>query len=337
MKSSVRRPTDDHPGYALVEAALMEGEHAAAIAQLDAIAAESEGMDQDGASSALRLAAELARITGQPGRAASRARTAVHLAHTPPTRLAALIELGEATLALGRPLAAADAFRRALGTDLDPASRCALLRRHGLALAAAGLEREAADAFAHAHRVAAGDGDDVGASHVLVEAVAAVSGRSPKLAERLDHAARRAAEKAGNVAALADLDLLAAARSLERGQLDEALRRAEAARHHALDAVVPLAYVASALAVARISDRLGNRVEAYRSIVKGYATLSDLLGAALSSATFEPELRRFRARWGDEAFAQAKDRYDAARRQELGLQPGSPRPGTGQPPPDTLP
>jgi hypothetical protein len=62
-----------------------------------------------------------------------------------------------------------------------------------------------------------------------------------------------------------------------------------------------------------MAEQAGDRREAYASLTKGWATLSDLLGRDAARASFEPALLDLKNRWGDEAFAAVKAEYEASR------------------------
>jgi hypothetical protein len=110
--------------------------------------------------------------------------------------------------------------------------------------------------------------------------------------------------------ALTRLALLDAARALDGGSPDEALDALRRARTLALDAVLPVEYLAAAAGIAQVSEALGDRSGAYASLATGWATVADLLGADVAQATFAPQLRDLKNRWGDAEFAAVRSRYE---------------------------
>ena len=89
-----------------------------------------------------------------------------------------------------------------------------------------------------------------------------------------------------------------------------ALAAARSAREHALQAVAPAQYASTALAIAQLSEVIGDRLGSYAALATGWATLGDLLGQELASATFEPKLRELRDRWGADSFDAVKATYE---------------------------
>ncbi|MGW5366318.1 hypothetical protein [Actinopolymorpha pittospori] len=297
------------------------GEVVRARELVDQVAAEYAERAPAEAAKALRLGAGLSRLLGRPREGLDRAERAIRLADgvagdAAGVGAAARLEVAEARLALGEAAAAArafDALARDPGRTVE--ERLSLRRRQADALASVGQ----VDAATEVLRTAAADAVTGGAASeaagALVQGVALAQGEGRSdLVDVLRPAAGRTAADARSPGALAELDLLTAARSLARGDLAAARTAARSARGRALEAVQPLAYLAAVLAGSRIADRLGDRVEAYRLLATGYATLADLLGAELSRRTFEPELLALREKWGAEAFASVKAAHDAARR-----------------------
>jgi hypothetical protein len=149
---------------------------------------------------------------------------------------------------------------------------------------------------------------------LLAGATALQTAGNRPLAEELSAEAEPAATETGDHDALAQLALLASARALENLDLGEARAQAERARAESLQARSPLTYVGAAVALAQMAEAAGDRLEAYASLAKGWATLSDLLGRAEARGAFEPALLDLKTRWGDDAFAAVKAEYEEARR-----------------------
>jgi tetratricopeptide (TPR) repeat protein len=301
------------------DAQIKVGQFAAARAELDEAADihRQRGRVYDEARTT-HFAATLSRLAGDVPGARARARRALELVAPGSTiAVSALTELGEDAAAEGMLDEAAGHFGAALraaeAAGLTDEARAALARRRATVLVAAQRYPEALEDLQRAHELFVHH-DERSAVRVQVEeATAAQQSGDMAAAERLSSAARADAERLGDPFALADLDLLASARAVERRDLPAALAAAYAAREHALRAVAPVLYVSAALAIARLSEATGDRLAAYAALATGWATLGDLLGQELARATFEAKLREQRASWGDEAFAGVKAAYEARR------------------------
>jgi len=269
----------------------------------------------------LCFSAELCRATGKLELAESRAGRAERIA--PPgsaPSVSAAAELGELALMRQRFDDAADAFARALqagsAAGLVGAAEAALARKRAQALAAHTTCAEIVDLLARAAALYRDAQMPAEARKTRVEQATALEalGRATELAE-LENDLRAEAEAAGDDSVLDDLALLDADRHITAGATDEALDDAERARRHALEGVHPVAYVSAAIAIAELCEARGDRVRAYEVLAVGWATLGDLLGEAAAKATFAPRLEAQRERWGDDAFAAARDAYYAQRGQ----------------------
>jgi hypothetical protein len=261
------------------------------------------------------LSAALDRVLGDVADAVATARRAAEFAGDDHDLASALDELGEALLALDHAAPAADAFARAAtsaaaaGLPSEPALR----RKQAYALSAAGRSDEAAAVL---RDLAGASTDPAERAEILVQAAAGAAGTAG--ARDLWNAARDALDAAGsahdNQALRADLAFVAAAEALKAGDLSGARVHVRAARQHALDGVVPLAYTAAAIAESSLAEHAGDDEAAYGSLATGYATLGDLVGKPLSTSTFEGPLLELRRRWGPARFAAAKAAYEATRR-----------------------
>jgi hypothetical protein len=89
---------------------------------------------------------------------------------------------------------------------------------------------------------------------------------------------------------------------------------AQVAREHALAANAPTSYIGAVMTIAQFAESTGDRLSAYEALAVGWATLADLLGAAVARMSFEPKLKEARQRWGDRAFDEVKKTYEADRR-----------------------
>lgn len=93
---------------------------------------------------------------------------------------------------------------------------------------------------------------------------------------------------------------------------------AVAARAAALEAIAPIPFLAASIQLAEALDAQGARAESYSVLATAWATLSDLLGADVARSWIEPVLEALRLRWGDDAFARAKQVHDDTRRAATG-------------------
>ncbi len=268
----------------------------------------------------LCFAAELCRATGKLDLAETRAGRAERIAPAGSApAVSAAAELGELAMMRQQFDQAASAYGRALeagaAAGLVGAAEAALARKRAQALAAHTKTDEIVDLLARAAALyrAAEMPHEARKTEVEQATALAALGRTDDLVH-LEDALRTDAEAAEDDAVLADLALLDASRHLDAGAADEALEDARRARQHALDSAHPVAYVSAAIAIAELNEARGDRIGAYEALAVGWATLGDLLGEAAAKATFAPRLEAQRARWGDDAFAAARDDYYARRR-----------------------
>lgn len=267
----------------------------------------------------LCFAAELCRATGKLDLAETRAGRAERIAPSGSApSVSAAAELGELAMMRRQFADAASAYGRALdagaAAGLVGAAEAALARKRAQALAGHSATDEIVDLLARAAALYREAEMPHEARKTEVEQATALAalGRADDLAE-LEAALRSDAEAAEDDAVLADLALLETSRALDAGDADTALEQARRARQHALDGVHPVAYVSAAIAIAELTEAAGDRVAAYEALAVGWATLGDLLGEEAAKATFAPRLEAQRKRWGDDAFAAARDAYYASR------------------------
>lgn len=231
-----------------------------------------------------------------------------------PTEIASLGQLAEAELAKGHAREAsallADALLKAACVGSTGEVRIALSRRRAACLIAL---------------------EDFDAADALFTSVLGLS--SPRIASFLRTEQARLLLDAGvperAQAVLPPLESqdpqdlqLRAEILVERSRLHRAAgRAAEAesdatnARESALEAVAPVPYFAASVVLAEIADERGDRLAAYASLAKAWATLAALLGREVARSWVEPCLAAQRLRWGDEAFAAARQAYESQRRQ----------------------
>jgi tetratricopeptide (TPR) repeat protein len=294
---------------------LVRGEVTEAGELLDQVAAiwRDEGNAVEEAR-ALRLAASLARHEGRLDDAAMRAALAVTIAPEGQPQAAAEAEQARVAAAEGNLALAVAAWQRAVETA-DEDELPLYLDELGSSLAQIGQAADAAAAFRRERDVLAAAGQSARAARSLLSGTTALQAAGDRpLAEELSAEAEQAATETGDHDALAQLALLASARAVEARDLAEARAQAEHARAESLLARSPLTYVGAAIALAQMAEAAGDRLDAYASLAKGWATLSDLLGRDEARGAFEPALLDLKTRWGDDAFAAVKAEYEATRR-----------------------
>ena len=266
------------------------------------------------------LAATMARMSKDIPGAKALARKAVTLsAPGTPWRVAAYTELGEIGRVEDDCLAAEQAYANALEdgvrAGMIPSAQATLIRRRAQALVAGGRAQEGAGILSGARRLL----EDAGEAHEAVrtgveEATAWHHANDRPRAVALREATALAAAAIGDEHALGDLELLAVTDALEGEAPELALQAALRARTHALAGNAPLVYMTAALAIARISESLGDRDAAYEALAVGWVTLGDRMGPNVGRSTFEPKLQELATRWGRDAFIAVRDAYTARRR-----------------------
>lgn len=238
--------------------------------------------------------------------------------------LQATAEIAESLLAAEQLEEAIEKYSAALellhGSGVhESAIEAVLLRKRGLARAQADqVESAIHDLQAAACEFVVADQPREHRA-VLVEAATLATERST--AERgqlLRERARRTADQAQDSDALVDLDLLEAALAIDRRDLDAALDLTVQARQRALDASVPLKYLAAAVALSDLHDLRGEREDAYEALTTGWETLEDLVGGDAARVVVQPRLQRLVQRWGAPQFRAVQTGYEQRRRRELG-------------------
>lgn len=300
-------------------------------ADLDAAGAlhRAAGRSNDHAK-CLHLAATAARLTGDLEGAYERASLSKTLAAADsPMAVSALAELGETWAAKGDPRTAAAYCEKAAETGaragLLPAAQAQLLRRAGSNWVQAGLpSRAALIPLRRAAELLTGAGDIAGAARARIEEAGAWASIadpshkdfSPSYRTQAESALAQANTQAQGIqdlTALADLAMLRSTLALYDKDLDQALAAAMQAQDLALQAVQPIAYTTSTLAISKLSEELGDRPQAYRVLAVGWATLGDLMGEELGKATFGPKLQELVSKWGEDEFVRVRDAYAASR------------------------
>lgn len=280
----------------------------------------------------LHLAATASRLCGDLHGARDRAELSKTLAPTDsPMAVSALTELGETWAALGDPRTAAAYCEQAAETGaragLLPTAQAQLLRRAGSNWVQAGVaSRAALIPLRAAAELLTGAGDIAGAVRARIEEASAwASVADPTHADfrpvyraQAEQALEQASLQAEGIhdqAALADLAMLRSTLALYDRDLESALSSAQRAQGLALQAVQPLSYTTSTLAISKLSDEKGDRLQAYRALAVGWATLGDLMGEEVGQSTFAPKLQELVRAWGEDEFVRVRDAYAASRAQ----------------------
>ncbi len=300
------------------------------LADLDAAGAlhRAAGRSNDHAK-CLHLAATASRLSGDLKGAYERASLSKTLAATDsPMAVSALAELGETWAARGDPRTAAAYCEKAAETGaragLLPAAQAQLLRRAGSNWVQAGVaSRAAMISLPKAAELLTGAGDIAGAVRARIEqasawaSIADPGNQNAALhrsqADSAMEQARTQAEGIADLGALADLAMLRSTLALYDNNVDQALAAATQAQDLALQAVQPISYTTSTLAISKLSEEKGDRLQAYRALAVGWATLGDLMGEELGKATFGPKLQELVDKWGEEEFVRVRDAYAASR------------------------
>lgn len=296
------------------------GDLAAAREALDEAAAlHATAQRFDDERHCCQFAATLSRLLGDAEGAQVRAARAAELSPKgSPGAISAHAELGETARATGDLEAAAaefrDALRHAEGFALTPSDRAALLRKQAAVLEADDRTTLAVEALDEAYTLLVRAQDPAMALRVRIEAVTALqnAGRNFEADMRRGEVFEEA-RRLNDRHALADLELLESAATLDGADATAALAAAIRARDHALAAAAPVSYMAAATAIAELYEEAGDLVAAYAALADGYATLSDLLGPGAASETFGTKLAECRDRWGADTFKDIKAAYDDQR------------------------
>jgi tetratricopeptide (TPR) repeat protein len=301
-------------------AGLLEAGEFAAAARAFEQAAEAHRAAGDtlNESHMWRFAATMLRLAGQHEESVERAENALELAEPgSPPFITALAELGESALAAGNPERAANAYEEALEeetSDGPPAGvQAALLRRLAVALQQTDREDEAVDALRRSQELYREAGDPDEALAARVEEASLLQGMGDREgAARVADSARTTAEADNHQRALANLELLAAARAVDEQRPDDALAATRAAREHAMSARDAVLYTGAAIAEAELAEAADDRVAAYGSLAGGFRGAAELLGAQAARQAFEPRLLALRERWGATEFEEVREAYEAA-------------------------
>lgn len=297
---------------------LEAGDFAAAASAFEQAAeAHSAAGDTLNESHMWRFAATMLRLAGAPEDAVERAEEALELAEPgSPPFISALAELGESALAAGDAGRAVNAYEEALEeeTPEPPVGvQAALLRRLAVALQQSGRLPEAAQALRRAQALHREAGDPDEALAARVEEASLLQGMGDREgAARAVESARTAAEASNDQRALANLELLAAARAVDEQRPGDALTAARAAREHALAAEDAVLYTGAAIAEAEMAEATGDRVAAYGSLASGWFGAGELLNPQAARLAFEPRLLALRERWGAAEFEEVREAYEAA-------------------------
>jgi hypothetical protein len=271
----------------------------------------------------LSMTATLSRFGGLLDEAQSRAQQALELVGASgPVAVSAYTELGETALARGDGTASATAFAAALdagaSAGMGAAARGALLRKRAVALVNAGQHEAAVHDLETAHDIFMEIGDRASALRTLIEQATTLhyAAQATRSVALIQHIVAQATQT-GDHAALADIQLLAAAQAFERGDAVAALAAASIAREEALQAVVPSTYFSAAVAISRAANALGDNLEAYSALATAWATLADVIGDEAAQSWVSPVLSALQTEWGEQGFAAVRAEHDEQRRAAL--------------------
>jgi tetratricopeptide (TPR) repeat protein len=309
---------------ALVERAagfIDEGKLADALGELDQARAlyEITG-DLDGSARCLHLSATVSRMLGDFGDALARAEKAEAIAAPgSPSRVAAIMEQGEAEILRGAHGVAADHYARALdegrAAGLLPDHAARLMRKRAMVLAAAKRFDEAAASAREARALHEQSGATGEARRALVElAVVLEQAGDAAAVEATIREGLAVAADAGDAHVTADLELLNAGRAAQRRDFAAALAAARRARTQALAAGAPLSYISAVISIAEVANTMGDRDSAYEALASGWVTAGDAIGEEQARTIFEPQLAKLRDTWGSAAFGTVRDAYNDRRR-----------------------
>ena len=309
---------------------MQTGDLAEAVALLIADVDAHEAAGRRGqASTAARLAAGLAMVSGRWDEARALGCRAEDLADHPRARFAALLAQAEVERMAGDPAAVVPHLDAALalaevevtGPDgaerpvATPLEHGALLRRRAEALAARGRHDAAAADLARAAEVLAAGGQDASAAQADIERAGVLADLDPAARDAALAAARAHAARADGPAlpaVLAQVDAADGLVALRSGDPDRARDLLTRARDGALAAVDPATYIAATAGLAEADEARGDRLGTYRALASGWVTVGDLLGREVGASAFRPLLLAARQRWGAEEFAAVKAAHDAA-------------------------
>lgn len=271
-------------------------------------------------SRCLHLSATAYRFAGRLDIAEDRIRKAVELAHqNTPIAVSSWTEYGETAMAQGKYLNATVYYDKALehgkNAGLLPAAQVTLMRR----LAQAQDLGHSSELSALTLRSAVGVAKTTNDIQIVIrlqieEATAWLNSSTPEQAvTALEESEQLALQTEDNVA-LADLELLRSTLAVRAKDLDKAFGHAQKARQFSLQAVDPISYTSSAIAMSQIAELQDNKMLAYEVLAVGWVTLSDVLGNEVAQSTFAPKIRQLVEKWGKEEFLRIKKQYEELRR-----------------------
>ena len=267
------------------------------------------------------LAATMSRFIGDLEGACERARRALERASpNTPEAVSAAAELAESLGVQGDAELAAEYWHLAI-THAEAAgalatSIAAMQRRRATLLAGNKQWAPALEALSQARALYRAQGDASDALRTLIEIATALGhqGQTDEARQRW-HEAWADAQAQNDLQALSDLRLLQASLLLQQNDLGAAREVAAQARQAALDASMPVNYVAASMMISELAEHVHAEQEAYAALATGWATLSDFLGREAAAETFRPSLQALRGRLGEVRFAAAKHAYEEQQRQ----------------------
>ena len=272
----------------------------------------------------LQLAATLRRSAGEPEKARSLVEQAATVAPTDqPLAVSISAERAETAFAEGRFQEAVSAWTTALDearcAGLKADGMSALARRCAAAYMALGEFEHANNDFDEAFRLLDAARGRETAWFVRIEQARLLLqiGHSDQAEQVLTALEAGLQHEPPGPHLLAELLGLCARMARAAGQMGTAIEYARRSRDAALQAVAPLSYFAASVELAEALQAQGDLSGAYGTLSTAWATLSDVLGKETAGSWIEPCLIGYQVRWGESAFQQAKNAYEARRRAEI--------------------
>lgn len=317
------------PAYA-AQRALTSGDWKSAALQLEQAAAQLSG-DALRAGHCLQMAASLRRASGDSALALATAERiqAIDPGNTR-LQLAAQVERAQALQQCGQwqPSSAAwsAALHSAQSLGLAPEARASVRRQYATSLAHAGEHAHAWQQFDSAAQEMERAGDlapwvDIEQARCACQCQAWARADELLQRERLTSAVH------GDPHLRSEWLLARALSAIGRQDWAGARELALGARDAALQAVAPLSYFAAAAALSQACQNLGQDEPAYAALTTAWATLADLLGAAIAQSWVAPLLHALRWQWGEQRFARVRSRYESQRRAQLAAHHGERKSG----------
>jgi tetratricopeptide (TPR) repeat protein len=266
----------------------------------------------------LIFAATLARLQRDFTGATCRAEGALALAAVEtPLAVSATAELGEIAFAQQQFEQAAHYYGKALAhsqiAGLLPSMQAELLRQQARAWVGCDRTPAALQALTQAHLLVQQTHPNLAIRILIEQATALQQAQQFSEAEPVIQTVEAQVQALQDPMTLADVYLLKTTQALHDRQIATARELAHLARECALQAVAPVQYISSVLALSELANAQSDWLEAYAALATGWVTLADLMGQDVARETFRPQLLYLKKTWGNEKFAQVKALYETSR------------------------